>query len=136
MHLARRALHLGEPVQLAAEFGAQLVDVHSRLEQQRTKRAALAVQEGQQHMGRLEELMVTTDGKGLRIGERLLEAAREFVHPHGNTVKKDHLECVPKWGPRAIRSRAWRATARRSEGPPAASQEFNGDSRPALQSYS
>ncbi len=77
-----RALHLGQAIERGAELGAQPVDVGPCLDEQRPHGAALAVEEREQHMGRLEELVVAADGERLGIGQRLLEPAGELVLTH------------------------------------------------------
>ncbi len=49
--------------------------------------------------------MVTPQRKRLRISQRLLEAASEFVHPHGAPGEIDRMR--QKWGQTATGSRAW-----------------------------
>ncbi len=74
-----------EPLERGAQLRAQLVHIDAGLYQQRPHRPPLAVQQGEQHVRGLEELMVAPERERLGVGQRLLKAAREFVHPHGDT---------------------------------------------------
>ena len=58
----------------------------ARLGEHPVHRAALLLEQRGQHMNRLDELMIAPDGQGLRVGERLLEVGRQFVHPHSGTL--------------------------------------------------
>jgi len=44
----------------------------------------------------LEELVIAAQRKRLRVGERLLKAAGEFIHAHGNTWDVEALFCGDK----------------------------------------
>ena len=81
---------------MPSELGAQLVDVGAGLHEQRAHRAALAVEQRQHDVRRLEELVVAADGQGLGIGQGLLESAGEFVHAHGITPQVDRWLCGDK----------------------------------------
>ena len=81
-HLALRALDLRQPVERLAEARAQQIHVGARLREQRADGAAFLVDQGEQHVERLEELVVAADGQRLGVGERRLELAGEFVHAH------------------------------------------------------
>src|ERR1700681_4808094 len=72
-----------QPFQQRQQSRAQLIDVRAGLQQQRTHRAAGAVQHRQHQVRGLEELVIAAQRERLRVGERLLEPAGELVHPHG-----------------------------------------------------
>src|SRR5262249_27660605 len=80
------------------QLRAQLVDIHAGLEQQRAYAAALAVDHGQQYVGRLHELVVASERERLRIGQRLLKFAGEFVLPHKGGYQKGRLGMPRTWG--------------------------------------
>jgi hypothetical protein len=82
VHFAGGALHTGQPVQHGTQLGTDAVDIDTGLEQQRTNRAAVLVEQREHDVSGVDELMVATYGERLRIGERLLELGRQFVHSH------------------------------------------------------
>ena len=45
--------------------------------------------EGTSDVSGLQGLMITADGEGLGVGQRLLKPAGELVHPHGNFALED-----------------------------------------------
>ena len=46
--------------------------------------AALLVQQSHHYVGRLDQLVIEADGEALRIGQRQLKLAGEFIHSHRN----------------------------------------------------
>jgi hypothetical protein len=83
MDLAWRALDLGEFVERAGEIGSQTLQVAARLDEQWFDRAALLVDQRQQHMRGLDDLVVAAEGERLGVAEPLLESFGEFVLTHG-----------------------------------------------------
>ncbi len=53
------------------------------------------VEQRQQHVGRLDELIVAANAQRLGIGQRRLEAAGELVHAHRGLTLRVKL---PNWG--------------------------------------
>jgi hypothetical protein len=80
--LAAAALDARQPVDRFAELRAQQVDVGAGLRQQAAHGAALLVHERDHEVRRLDELVVLSDREGLRIGQRHLELAGQFVESH------------------------------------------------------
>ena len=64
----------------------QLGDVGAGLCQQRPQAAALLVQQGQQHVRRLDHLVIAAHGQGLGVGQGGLETAGQFVVAHGGIL--------------------------------------------------
>src|SRR5206468_1497670 len=85
------ALDLRQALEQPQQSRAQLVDVRTGLQQQRPHRAAGAVQHRQHHVRGLQELVIAAERERLGVGERLLQAAGEFIHAHGNTLDVDAL---------------------------------------------
>ena len=81
-----RALDLRQPVEQRQQPRAQLVDVRAGLHQQRAHRAARGVQQRQHDVRGLEELVVAAERQRLGVGQRLLKAAGELVHAHGDSA--------------------------------------------------
>ena len=96
--LAGRALDLRQPIELRAELRSAAVDVDARLDQERLRRCRPAVEQRRHHVRRLDELIVAADAQRLRVGQRLLEAAREFVHAHGLRPGVFATELALIWG--------------------------------------
>ena len=82
MDVPRCAFDLRQLIQEPPQLGAQLIDVGSRLHQQRPHGTAAAVEHRQHHMRGLQNLVVTPERKRLRIGERRLKFGRQFVLSH------------------------------------------------------
>ncbi len=68
--------------ELAAQLRAQLIDVRPGLDENRAHGAALAVEQGQHDVDRLQDLVVAAQRKRLRVGQGLLKLAGEFVLSH------------------------------------------------------
>ena len=83
VHLAARAFHPRQFVDEDTQLRAQQVDVDAGLGQQTAHRAALLVKQRDHDVRRFDELVILADGQRLRIGERYLELAGQFVHSHG-----------------------------------------------------
>ncbi len=83
MNLAGRAFNLRQPVELAAQLRAQLVDVRAGLDEHGAHGSPLAVEQGEHDVDRLQDLVVAAQGKRLRVGQGLLELAGKFVLSHG-----------------------------------------------------
>jgi hypothetical protein len=60
----------------------QQVDVDTGFGQQATQRATLLIEQCHHNVCRLDELMILADGKGLRLAERHLKFAGQFVQTH------------------------------------------------------
>ena len=82
MHLAGAALDLRQLVERGDEVGAQPCDVAARLLQHRARPAALLLEQGEQHVGRLDDLVVAPERERLGLGEGLLEAGGQLVLSH------------------------------------------------------
>src|SRR5205823_3995192 len=61
-------------------------DVGPRLHEQRAHRPARAIEHRQQDMRGLDELMIAAERERLRVGQRLLKAAGQFVHAHESST--------------------------------------------------
>ena len=84
--IALITLDLGQLLQGLAKLAAQSADIDAGLHQQRPRRATLLVQQGHQHVHRLDQIVVTPHRQRLGIGQCLLEARSQFVHAHGNLL--------------------------------------------------
>ncbi len=82
VNLTAGAFDARQPVDRIAELGTQQVDVAARLREQAAHRATLLVQQRHHQVRRLDELMVLPHGERLRISERHLELAGQFIHSH------------------------------------------------------
>jgi hypothetical protein len=74
---------LRQLVERLADAFAQQRRVDAGLREQRARAAALLVEQRGEQVHRFDDVVVAADGERLRVGERLLEARGEFVHPHG-----------------------------------------------------
>ncbi len=74
------ALDLRQPLHRFAELAAQTGDVDASLAQQRLGRPALLIEQGDQHMQRLDDVVVATHRQRLRVSQGLLKLGSEFVH--------------------------------------------------------
>ena len=84
MHLAAGAFHFGQAVDRVTELRAQQVHVGAGLGQQATNGAALLIKQRNHDVRRLDELVVLANSQGLRIGQRELKFASQFVQAHGD----------------------------------------------------
>jgi hypothetical protein len=121
MNVAGGARDFRERIEIARQLGAKLVDIATGLGEQRTNGAALLIDQCEQHVRGLDDLMVPAERQRLRIGERRLELAREFVLPHDRMPLKSNSpewEWPRFWGRRpsvqGLRKRQSRAGLRRS----------------------
>ena len=80
--VARLAGHRWQLLHHLAQPLAQQWHVHAGLRQQRPGAAVRLVDQCHQQVHRLNNAVVATDRKRLRIGERLLETGRQLVHAH------------------------------------------------------
>jgi len=108
MNLARGTFDLRQRIEQGHEAEAQLVDVRTRLHQQGPHRAARGIEHRQHEVGGLEELVVAPEGDRLGIGQRLLKAAREFVHAHRKSTLS--VSCAVDGGkPQSVQGAAMQA---------------------------
>ena len=82
MDLAADAFHLRHTIERLSQMGAQEIHVRAGLVEQMTHGTALAVEQRRHDVHGLDVLMVAPDGERLRVRERKLKLAGEFVHPH------------------------------------------------------
>ncbi len=82
VHLARRALHLGQPVDRLGQGLFQGIWIAAGLRDERSDTAVLLVQEGQQQMLGLDLLVVAPEREALGLGQGLLQLGRELVESH------------------------------------------------------
>src|SRR5262249_2082930 len=97
VNLPGRPFYTRQPVEHRLQLGAQLVDLDTGLEQQWANASALAVEHGEQYVRRLHKLVVAPERKRLRISQRLLKFAGEFVLPHKGVPRRP-FRLSRKWG--------------------------------------
>ena len=73
---------LRQAIERIAELRAQQIQIDAGLGQDADDAAAPLLEHRRQHVHGLDELMIAADGERLRIGQRLLELGRQFVHAH------------------------------------------------------
>ena len=76
------ALHLGETLDRVLDAGLQLGDVDAGAREQRLRAVVLLEHRGE-HVHRLDVRVVACHCEALRVGQRLLELAGQFVDSHG-----------------------------------------------------
>ena len=77
---------LGMRSSAADELGAQLRHIGAGLLEQRTRGAALLVEQRRHQVHRLDVLIVAADRQRLGIRQSRLEFGRQLVHSHENTL--------------------------------------------------
>ena len=82
MDLAADAFHLRHALEGLTEMRAQEIHVRAGLVEQMAYRTALLIEQRRHDVHGLDVLMVAPDGERLRVRERKLKLAGEFVHPH------------------------------------------------------
>lgn len=88
---ARRPLDLGQALECGREISAQPRQIAAGLDEERTNRARLLIDEREQHVRGLYDLMVATEREGLGLAEALTEFFGEFVLTHGPCPRKNCL---------------------------------------------
>ena len=82
MDLATGTLDLRQALQSDTKLRSQQVDVGTRLGQESTHGAALLVEQCNHDVGGLDELVIESYGERLRLSQRHLKFACQFVHSH------------------------------------------------------
>jgi hypothetical protein len=79
---AAGTFHTRQTVKHLAELRAQQIDIDPGLRKQMSSRATLLIEQGHHQVHGFYELMILAHGHRLRIGERHLKFACQFVHTH------------------------------------------------------
>jgi hypothetical protein len=79
---ARRAFDAWDAVERLAELRAQQIQIGAGFGEYARHAAALLLEQGRHHVHGLDELMVASNRKRLRVGKGLLKVCRQLVHAH------------------------------------------------------
>ena len=99
MYVAAAALHRRQFLHGLAQLRTQQVHIDVGLREQMPHTAALLVEQRDQHMHRLDELMIAAHGEALGIGEGGLKFTGQFVHAHGAKLRSRYRwDCLTDGG--------------------------------------